>query len=41
MRRLDEIKKVFVPKVHLDDSQATRKGLGEGEKRFAINRFPR
>jgi hypothetical protein len=32
MRRLDEIKEVFVPNVHLDDAPATDKSLGEGGK---------
>ena len=32
MRRLDEIKEVFVPNVHLDDTPATGKSLGEGGK---------
>jgi hypothetical protein len=40
MRRLDEIKEVVVPNVHLDDTPATGKSLGEG-KSFAINPFPR
>ena len=30
--RLDEIKEVFVPNVHLDDTPATGKSLGEGGK---------
>jgi len=32
MRRLDEIKDVFVPNVHLDDTPATGKSLGEGRE---------
>ena len=32
MRRLDEIKEVFVPNVHLDDTPPTGKSLGEGGK---------
>ena len=32
MRRLDEIKEVFVSNVHLDDTPATGKSLGEGGK---------
>ena len=32
MRRLDEIKEVFVPNVHLDDTPATGKSLGENGK---------
>ena len=32
MRRLDEIKEVFVPNVRLDDAPATDKSLGDGGK---------
>src|ERR1700691_3336480 len=32
MRRLDEIKEVFVPNLHLDDAPAPGKSLGEGGK---------
>src|ERR1700719_2435989 len=32
MRSLDKIKEVFVPNVHLDDTPATGKSLGEGGK---------
>jgi hypothetical protein len=31
-RRLDEIKEVFVPNIHPDDTPATGKSLGEGGK---------